>query len=120
MPMYYTSKAFIFSLSQACAKETEDTGVVIACLCPGPAATNFEKESQMKTDNRMFTWFGSEKLKRDLTCLVNTGKISGHILHSCTRLFRLIFLDTASMKSFRCSSVMPLPGKMNTLEKRKI
>lgn len=84
MPMYYTSKAFIFSLSQACAKETEDTGVVITCLCPGPAATNFEREAQMKTDNRMFTWFGSEKLKRDLSCLVNTGKTSGHILHSCT------------------------------------
>lgn len=115
MPMYYASKAFIFSLSQAAAKEMEGTGVVITCLCPGPTATNFEKEAQMKADNRMFTWFrpmsaeevaqegydalmkgkvicipkfrykafrfvsrfGSEKIKRDLTCIVNTGRIHG-------------------------------------------
>lgn len=113
MPMYYAAKAFVFSLSQAVAKEMEGTGVTVTCLCPGPTATNFEKEADMKANNRMFTWFkpmtpqevaregyealmkgevvhvtktfyrvfkfanrfGSERLKRDLTCAVNTGRI---------------------------------------------
>lgn len=57
MPMYYATKAFVFSLSQAVAKEMEGTGVTITCLCPGPTATNFEKEAQMKANNKMFTWF---------------------------------------------------------------
>lgn len=57
MPMYYASKAFVFSLSQAVSKEMEDTGVTVTCLCPGPTATNFEKEADMKENNKMFTWF---------------------------------------------------------------
>lgn len=57
MPMYYASKAFVFSLSQAVSKEMERTGVTVTCLCPGPTATNFEKEANMGKENRMFTWF---------------------------------------------------------------
>lgn len=113
MPMYYATKSFVFSLSQAVSKEMEGTGVTVTCLCPGPTATNFEKEAQMKENNKMFTWFkpltaqevaqegyqalmrgqavcvtkpffrafkfvtrfGSEKIKRNMTCAVNTGRI---------------------------------------------
>ena len=57
MPMYYASKSFVYSLSQAVAKEMEGTGVTVTCLCPGPTATNFEKEANMGKANRMFTFF---------------------------------------------------------------
>lgn len=57
MPMYYASKSFVYSLSQAVSKEMEGTGVTITCLCPGPTATNFEKEAQMGSGNLMFKRF---------------------------------------------------------------
>lgn len=57
MPMYYASKAFVYSLSQAVSREMAGTGVTVTCLCPGPTATNFEKEAHMSADNKMFTWF---------------------------------------------------------------
>ena len=55
--VYYATKSFVFSLSQAVSKEMEGTGVTVTCLCPGPTATNFEKEANMAPENRMFTWF---------------------------------------------------------------
>ncbi len=57
MPMYYASKSFVYSLSQAVAKEMEGTGVTVTCLCPGPTATNFENEANMGKSNKMFTLF---------------------------------------------------------------
>lgn len=57
MPMYYASKSFVYSLSQAVAEEMRGSGVSITCLCPGPTATNFEKEANMGKNNKMFSFF---------------------------------------------------------------
>jgi short-subunit dehydrogenase len=45
MAIYYASKAFVLSCSEALAEELEDTGVTITALCPGPTATEFAKRS---------------------------------------------------------------------------
>jgi short-subunit dehydrogenase len=41
MAVYYASKAYVLSLSQALAEEVSGTGVTVTCLCPGPVDTEF-------------------------------------------------------------------------------
>ncbi len=39
--VYYASKAYVHSLSEALWQETRGTGVTVTCLCPGETRTNF-------------------------------------------------------------------------------
>ncbi len=43
MSVYYASKAFVLSFSEALTGELKGTGVTVTAVCPGPAATGFEK-----------------------------------------------------------------------------
>ncbi len=51
MAMYFASKAFVRSLSEAVAYEMRGTGVTVTCVCPGPTATGFEKAAKMSGRN---------------------------------------------------------------------
>lgn len=42
MAVYYASKAYVVSYSEALANELKKTGVTVTCLCPGPTSTNFQ------------------------------------------------------------------------------
>jgi len=41
MAVYYASKAFVLSFSEALWEEARGTNVKVSCLCPGPTATGF-------------------------------------------------------------------------------
>ena len=41
MALYYASKAFVRSFSEALSQEVRGTGVTITCVAPGPVATKF-------------------------------------------------------------------------------
>jgi len=41
MALYFASKAYLVSLSQALRQEVRDSGVTVTCLCPGPVRTPF-------------------------------------------------------------------------------
>jgi hypothetical protein len=41
MSVYYASKAFVLSFSEALWEEARDIGVKISCLCPGPTVSKF-------------------------------------------------------------------------------
>src|SRR3954470_6129459 len=43
MAVYYASKAYVLSFSQALAEETRGTGVTVTCLCPGVTTTEFQQ-----------------------------------------------------------------------------
>jgi short-subunit dehydrogenase len=45
--VYYATKAFVNSFSQAIANELEGTGVTVSVLCPGPVATEFQDVADM-------------------------------------------------------------------------
>jgi hypothetical protein len=45
MAVYYASKAFVLSFSEALWKEAEKTGVKVSCLCPGPTASKFRERA---------------------------------------------------------------------------
>ncbi|MCO7176186.1 SDR family NAD(P)-dependent oxidoreductase [Sporolactobacillus kofuensis] len=41
MAVYFATKAFVLSLSEALAEELKGSGVTVTTLCPGPTSTNF-------------------------------------------------------------------------------
>lgn len=43
MSLYYASKAYILSFSEAIANELKDTGVTVTVLCPGQTKTSFQE-----------------------------------------------------------------------------
>jgi short-subunit dehydrogenase len=43
MAVYYASKAYVLSLSEALAEELSGTGVTVTCLCPGVTITEFQQ-----------------------------------------------------------------------------
>ncbi len=48
MAVYYATKAYLLSLSEALAEEAAGTGVAITALCPGLTATGFADAAQMQ------------------------------------------------------------------------
>jgi short-subunit dehydrogenase len=57
MAVYYATKAYVLSFSQALAEELRNTGVTVTALCPGPTQSDFADAAQM-TNSRLFTTFG--------------------------------------------------------------
>jgi hypothetical protein len=53
MAVYYATKAFVLSFSEAVAEEVAGTGVTVTALCPGPTDTGFGEAAQMR-DSRLF------------------------------------------------------------------
>jgi short-subunit dehydrogenase len=53
MAIYYATKAFVLSFSEALAEELKERGVTITALCPGPTATQFSKRAELEK-SRLF------------------------------------------------------------------
>jgi short-subunit dehydrogenase len=47
MAIYFASKSYVVSLSEALFNEAHDYGVTVTCLCPGPTTTEFNKRAKM-------------------------------------------------------------------------
>jgi uncharacterized protein len=43
--VYYATKAYVVSFTQALAQEMAPLGVKVSCLCPGPVATGFQERA---------------------------------------------------------------------------
>jgi short-subunit dehydrogenase len=48
MAIYFATKAFVLSFSEAIANELKGTGVTVTALCPGPTATGFQERGKME------------------------------------------------------------------------
>ena len=48
MAVYYASKAYVLSFSEALAAELKGTGITVTTVCPGPTATGFQAEAGME------------------------------------------------------------------------
>lgn len=51
MAVYYSSKAFVLSFSEALSNELQGTGVTVTALCPGPTLTGFQKKANIEKIN---------------------------------------------------------------------
>ena len=67
MSIYYATKAFVLSFSQALSDELAGTGVTVTALCPGPTSTGFESAARMK-DSKMFTALHPAKAREVAQC----------------------------------------------------
>jgi len=52
MAVYYATKAYVLSFSEALAEETRGSGVTVTALCPGPTASGFQAGAAME-DSRL-------------------------------------------------------------------
>lgn len=52
MAVYYATKAYVLSLSEALAAEYGDHGIGVTALCPGPTESGFQTKAQM-TDSKL-------------------------------------------------------------------
>jgi hypothetical protein len=67
MAVYYSTKAYVLSFSEALANEVAGTGVVVSCFCPGATDTGFQKRAGIE-NSRLFKKIGAmnvEKVARD-------------------------------------------------------
>lgn len=58
MSVYFASKAFVLSFSEALNEEFKDRNVSVTCLCPGPTYTNFGKTAEYDK-SRAFKYLGT-------------------------------------------------------------
>jgi len=54
MSVYYATKAYVLSFSEAIHNEARDFGVTVTCLCPGPTDTEFSRRAQV-TATKLFS-----------------------------------------------------------------
>lgn len=52
MAVYYATKAYVLSLSEALAEEYADMGIGVTALCPGPTESGFQSRADM-TDSKL-------------------------------------------------------------------
>jgi len=57
MAIYYASKAFVLSFSEALWEEARGTGVRVSCLCPGPTVSKFRQRAG--TDKKKLSQSGT-------------------------------------------------------------
>lgn len=55
MAIYFATKAYVVSFSEALASELQGTGVTVTALCPGPTQSEFHQVAQMPAGKK---WFG--------------------------------------------------------------
>lgn len=84
MAVYYATKAYVLSLSEALAEELAGTPVRVTCLAPGPTHTGFAAEAGLAT---------SRRFKR----LAMTVEV----------------VAQAGYKGFRAGQVIVIPGRSN-------
>jgi short-subunit dehydrogenase len=53
MAVYYATKAYVLSFSEALADELRNSGVQVTCFCPGATLTEFQKRAQTE-NSRLF------------------------------------------------------------------
>ena len=87
MAVYYASKAYVLSLSEALAEETRGTGVSVTALCPGPTASGFQAGASME----------------------HSRLVSGKKLPSAAKV------AAAGVKAMQRGDVVAVPGVQNKL-----
>ncbi|WP_027891628.1 SDR family NAD(P)-dependent oxidoreductase [Calidithermus chliarophilus] len=90
MSVYYASKAYVLSFSEAIAEELEGSGVSVTALCPGPVETGFQSRAEMQ---------GSKLLRQRFNPLMDAATVAREAVAAMERGQRVL-----------------IPGLMNQLQ----
>lgn len=109
MAIYFATKAFVTSFSQAIGNELKGSGVTVTALCPGPTATNFSSGADMG-DSLMFksVLMAAEKVAKQGYEAMMKGRalaVTG-LLNKLT-----VFLNRLFPRSWVVASVRSIQGK---------
>jgi short-subunit dehydrogenase len=63
MAVYYATKAYVISFSEAIANELRDSGVTVTCCCPGATHTGFAKRAG-NDHSRLFKQLGAMNVEK--------------------------------------------------------
>lgn len=94
MSVYYATKAYVHSLTQALAKEMKPYNVTVSAVYPGPIKTEFGKRAQVKNDNPLAsvaTHSSQELVYRTIKAMNREKKMiipfkTDKVLHIVTKL----------------------------------
>ncbi|WP_417874425.1 SDR family NAD(P)-dependent oxidoreductase [Xanthomarina gelatinilytica] len=77
MSLYYATKGYILSFSEAVANELKGTGVTVTALCPGPTKTSFQKVvSNASSENKItFNMANAKEVAAYGYKAMNKGKV---------------------------------------------
>ena len=89
LALYYASKAYVLSFSEALFNELRGTGVSVTALCPGAVATEFVKRAEME----------------------NSRLASGKVL----AIMSAERVAQAGYRGFRSGAAVVIPGTLNKL-----
>lgn len=68
MAVYYATKAFVLSFSEAIANELKGTGVTVTALCPGPTESEFQKRAHIENTRlikgKLMGWMTAEEVAK--------------------------------------------------------
>jgi uncharacterized protein len=87
MSVYYATKAYVVSFSEAIHNECRGSGVTVTCLCPGPTRTEFQKRAGA----------GAAKL-------FNSG-----------RVMEAGVVARVGMEAMKAGKPLAIPGRLNAL-----
>lgn len=83
MSVYYASKAFVLSFTEALSVELKNSGVGVTALCPGPTKTGFEQRAELSesglfkrlktADARQVAEYGYRQLQKGRVIAVPGG-----------------------------------------------
>jgi len=62
MAVYYASKAYVLSFSEALANEVRGAGITVSCFCPGATNTGFAKRAGLES-SRLFKQIGATNVE---------------------------------------------------------
>jgi short-subunit dehydrogenase len=65
MAVYFASKAFVRSFSEALAHELASQGVRVTCVCPGPVPTEFQARAGLRDQSQLLLTCSAEQIARD-------------------------------------------------------
>jgi short-subunit dehydrogenase len=68
MAVYYATKAYVLSFSEAIAEELSETGVTVTAVCPGPTITEFQEAAGIED-----TWLFRGPLVMDAAKVARAG-----------------------------------------------
>lgn len=80
MSVYYASKAFVLSFSEALSEELRGTGVSVTTLCPGPTRTQFQDRADL----------GGTRLVNTLAGMASSLSVARAGLRGAVRRTRLV------------------------------